>query len=69
MVLEGKLLIANGGRDKGATATQFIALRKGWHAVTVDYFQAGGDLDLSLTWSGPGIKNQIVPAEAFGHRQ
>ena len=69
MVLDGKLLIDNDGLHKAETATQFIALRKGWHTVTVDYFQAGGDLDLSLSWSGPGIKNQIVPAEAFGHKQ
>ena len=68
LLLGGKLLIDNDGMHKAETATAFIALRKGWHAVTVDYFQAGGDFDLSLTWSGPGIKNQVVPASAFGHK-
>jgi hypothetical protein len=68
MVLDGKVLIDNDGLHKAETATQFIALRKGWHAVSIGYFQAGGDLELSLTWSGPGIKHQKVPAEAFGYR-
>jgi hypothetical protein len=66
--LGGKVLIDNDGLHKAETATAFTALRKGWHAIAVDYFQAGGDKDLSLSWSGPGIKNQPVPAEAFGHR-
>jgi hypothetical protein len=68
MILDGKPLIDNDGLHKAETVTRFVALRKGWHAIAVDYFQAGGNLDLALYWSGPGVKNQRVPAEAFGHR-
>ena len=42
-----------------------IALQAGMHACTIDYFQGGGGAGLELSWSGPNLADQPVPAAVF----
>jgi len=44
-----------------------IGLKKGWHPIKVDYCQLGLAKSLNLTWEGPGVKFQMVPANALFH--
>ncbi|MVN79341.1 glycoside hydrolase, partial [Hymenobacter sp. HMF4947] len=42
-----------------------IGLKAGTHAVTIIYFQQSGDSDLQVSYQGPGIAKQLVPASAW----
>ncbi|MFO7976357.1 MAG: DUF4838 domain-containing protein [Candidatus Hydrogenedentota bacterium] len=44
-----------------------VALRKGFHPMIVDYFQAGGTKELYLRYNGPGVANRPIPPSAFYH--
>jgi hypothetical protein len=62
------LVVDNGGRHTTRGQTGFAALRKGYHAVRVTYFQAGSASDLEFFYSGPGIEHQVVPSSALWRR-
>jgi hypothetical protein len=40
-----------------------IALAKGLHQIRLEYFQGAGGSGLALRISGPGLKEQPVPAK------
>ena len=42
-----------------------IGLKAGRHAITIPYFEGGGGQALSVSYSGPGVSKQIIPASAF----
>ncbi|MBO0953373.1 PA14 domain-containing protein, partial [Fibrella forsythiae] len=42
-----------------------IGLKAGTHAITIPYFQGGGGQALTVSYSGPGIGKQAIPASAF----
>ena len=42
-----------------------IGLKAGRHAITIPYLQGGGGKALSVSYSGPGIGKQVIPASAF----
>ena len=48
-------------QERGGT----IGLKAGQHALTIPYFQGGGGQALSVSYSGPGIAKQVIPASAF----
>lgn len=44
-----------------------IALAAGVHALTVDYFERSGLAGLVLSWQGPSVAKQAIPAAQFYH--
>ena len=40
-----------------------INLTAGEHAVRCEYFERGGSAQAHVRWSGPGIEEQVIPAE------
>ncbi|MBO0939684.1 right-handed parallel beta-helix repeat-containing protein [Fibrella sp. HMF5335] len=42
-----------------------IGLKAGRHAISIPYLQGGGGKALSVSYSGPGIGKQVIPASAF----
>jgi alpha-L-fucosidase len=60
------LLVDNDGLHGAKEVSAPIALEAGWHPITVGLFQATGGLELGVSWSGPGVPRQRVPAEALG---
>lgn len=42
-----------------------IGLKAGKHALTVPFFQGSGGQTLTVSYSGPGINKQAIPASAF----
>jgi hypothetical protein len=44
-----------------------IDLKAGKHAITLVFFDAGAGQELSLSWEGPGLEKQAVPAAALHH--
>ena len=42
-----------------------IGLKAGKHAISVGYFQAAGENVLSVSYAGPGISKQVIPASVL----
>jgi hypothetical protein len=42
-----------------------IGLKAGKHALTVAFFEGGGGESLSVSYSGPGVSKQAIPASAL----
>jgi hypothetical protein len=60
--LDGKLLINNDGLHPLRTRSRILRLAAGLHAVRVEYFDNTARAALILSWSGPGIASQVIPA-------
>jgi len=65
--IDGQTVIGSNGPHGATAATGQIALAAGKHRFTLFYFQDGGDFSLSVTWQGPGIPTQAIPASALSH--
>ncbi|HEY0109723.1 MAG TPA: PA14 domain-containing protein, partial [Fibrella sp.] len=52
---------SHGTQERSGT----IGLKAGRHAITIPYYEGGGGQALSVSYSGPGIAKQIIPASAF----
>ncbi len=61
LYLDGKEFLHGGFRT--------VALRKGKYAVLEKYFQLGARKFNTVSWEGPGIPEQEIPASAFYHLQ
>ena len=46
-----------------------IAIRKGLYKISQKYFQLGNNKWDIVTWQGPGIERQEVPARAYFHKR
>lgn len=60
-------LVNNDGPHGMAPVSGLAALAAGLHPIRVGYFQGGGGAGLELRWSGPGVAEQAIPAEAWFH--
>jgi cytochrome c551/c552 len=61
------IVVDNDGTHGTTEAAGAINLKQGRHAVTVEWFNAGGPRELAVNWEGPGIKKSPVPAAVLGH--
>lgn len=67
MYLGDELIVNNDGPHRMETRGGVAVLRPGLHPVTIEYFQMGLDLGLEVSWEGPGIKQELIPAGRFWH--
>lgn len=58
-------LINNDGLHSASEASGRIGLKAGKHAFTVTFFEKTGGEVLTLSYEGPGIGKQLVPASKF----
>ena len=65
--IDNEVLIDNDGMHKLETRSGIVALKKGYHAIQVRYFDAGGKRGLEVAYEGPGIEKQLIPASALWH--
>jgi mono/diheme cytochrome c family protein len=63
--IDGKMIVDNGGIHGAIMQRGSATLDAGRHKIDIGLFEASGGEELSLSWSGPGIARQPVPAEAF----
>jgi alpha-L-fucosidase len=68
MMVDGQLLIDNDGLHGLEQKRGVAALEKGLHPVRIEYFNKTGGEELSVFWTGPGLRMEAVPASAFFHR-
>lgn len=61
------LLVSNDGTHGAIERSGDVLLKAGKHAVALLYFEDIGDERLALSYRGPGIAKQEVPASAYSH--
>lgn len=65
--LDDYLLINNDGLHPIVEVHKTVSLKSGLHPVSVKYFQEGGRNGLVVSWKGPGIEKQEIPANVLFH--
>ena len=68
MMVDEQILIDNDGLHGLEQKRGVAALEKGLHPVRIEYFNKTGGEELSVFWTGPGIRMEAVPASALFHR-
>ncbi len=63
--IDGELLVSNDGIHPITESGAKIALAKGFHTITVEFFENYGGEFLSVSYSGPDILKRIIPDSAF----
>jgi len=61
------LVVDNDGLHGARDVSGQIALAAGRHRIEVLFFQKGGDIELDVTWEGPGVTPGPIPASALSH--
>ena len=65
--IDGALVVDNDGLHSALTKSGVVALEQGLHRFEVGFFEASGQDDVVVEWSGPGFDRQRVPSAVFFH--
>jgi predicted alpha-1,2-mannosidase len=65
--IDNNLLINNDGLHPMTEIYKPVAMKAGLHSVSVKYFQEGGTNGLIVSWQGPGIEKEVIPAGVLYH--
>lgn len=66
LYIDNNLVVVNDGlHDMSVEKTGSIWLGPGRHQIRVEYFEKTGGEDISVSYSGPGIYKQIIPANVL----
>lgn len=63
--IDDTIVVDHGGIHAPSPKRGAINLTAGRHPITISMFEASGGEEVSLSWSGPGVERQPVPASAF----
>ncbi len=65
LYMDNVLVVNNDGVHGAQERSGTIGLKAGKHAISVGYFQQNGGSILTVSYSGPGISKQPIPASAL----
>ena len=65
LFIGSQLVVDNDGLHGAQEKSGQIGLKAGTHALTVTFFERGGDQVLSVSYAGPGLSKQLIPAVAL----
>jgi alpha-N-arabinofuranosidase len=65
--IDTSLVVNNDGRHAPEEQTGTVVLKAGFHAISVQFFQASGGKALDARIEGPGLVKQIIPTEMLFH--
>ena len=65
LYIDGVLVVNNDLVHAPTEISGVIGLRAGMHAISLGYFQQAGGSTLSVSYAGPGISKQIIPASSL----
>jgi putative heme-binding domain-containing protein len=63
--IDGELLIDNDGLHGMVEKNGTVQLTAGLHPIVATYFDNGGGDGLNMSWSGPGLEKQEIPASVL----
>jgi len=61
-----KLVVDNGGNHSGVLREGMVALKKGWHPLTVKFHEATGGSELSVWYKAPSGEKQVLKGTLIG---
>ncbi|MDX1953744.1 MAG: c-type cytochrome [Verrucomicrobiota bacterium] len=67
LMIGGKLIVDHWGMHAGSEKSGSVELAAGEHPVRLLYYNGGGEFSLQVSWSGPELSKQIIPASALTH--
>ena len=68
LYIDGYMLLNNDGLHPIVEIDKPVTLMAGLHPISVKYFQEGGRNGLIVSWQGPGIEKQEIPASVLFHK-
>ncbi|MFQ5807026.1 MAG: DUF4838 domain-containing protein [Phycisphaerae bacterium] len=69
LYIGSQVVVENDGLHGARERSGAVALRAGWHPITVAYFQGSGAATLQVRYSGPEIVKHSIPPELLWCRQ
>ena len=69
LMIGDRVLVDNNGLHSYIEASGAIKLKAGFYPLTASYFEASGEEKFSVSWEGPSIKKQKLPADALYTRK
>ena len=69
LYIGGDPVVNNDGLHAPVEASGIVRLAAGKHPIIVTFFQRAGGAALEVSYEGPGVDRQIVPAEALFHHE
>ena len=65
LLIGGRLVVNNDGLHSAHEESGVIALGAGLHPIEVAMFEQSGGFELTVSWSGPGLAKQRIPASSL----
>ena len=62
LFIDDQPIVNNDGNHAPIERSGFAYLKKGFHKIKVEFYQAGGGLSLDVSIEGPNLTKQIIPA-------
>jgi hypothetical protein len=69
LLVDSQAVVSNGGCHSMQRRSGTAVLSRGFHALSVDYFENGGGAGLQLLWKGPGMDvEEVIPSSVLYDR-
>ncbi|MDX2189472.1 MAG: family 20 glycosylhydrolase [Bacteroidota bacterium] len=62
LYINGEKIVDNDGTHGIAEKSGMVALKAGFHAIRVRYFEGNYGESLQVSWEGPGVTKQLIPS-------
>jgi hexosaminidase len=62
-----KLVVDNGGNHSAITKNGMVALKKGWHPLTIKFHEATGGGALTVWYKAPSGENQVLTGKVIAY--
>lgn len=69
LLIDGKVIVSNGGPHGMQEASGDIELKAGDHAIVIEYYEIGGDAGMKVSWAAEGMEKAIIPENVFSHKK
>ncbi|PCH78541.1 MAG: beta-hexosaminidase [Flavobacteriaceae bacterium] len=67
LYIADKLVVDNGGNHAGIVREGMVALKKGWHPITIRYHQGGGGSELTAWYKTPTGEKKLLNSSVIGY--
>lgn len=67
--IDGKQVVDNGGLHAMEEKSGEVELKAGDRVLVVDFFENGGGAGCKVSWEGPDLAKQVIPAGALFHKK
>jgi hypothetical protein len=69
LLIGSEVVVDNDGLHAAVEVPGQVLLKAGRHPIAVEYFQAGGERRLDVSYEGPGVAKQTIPPEVLNHKE